>query len=49
LHGFEVQIEEYQKAEKTKTAIYLVFDVLGGSATQVAKLKVLLALSSERA
>ncbi|HEY6804432.1 MAG TPA: hypothetical protein VI306_12720 [Pyrinomonadaceae bacterium] len=34
LHGFEVQIEEYQKAEKTKTAIYLVIDVDESTTTQ---------------
>ena len=47
LHGFEVQIEEYQKAEKTKTAVYLVIDVSESRATKnrVTKLKALLRTS----
>jgi hypothetical protein len=45
LHGFETQIGEYQKAEKAKTAIYLVIDVTGGSESQVTKLKKLIASS----
>jgi hypothetical protein len=39
LHGFETQIEEYKKAEKTQFGIYLVIDVTGGSALRVAVLK----------
>jgi hypothetical protein len=31
LHGFETQIKEYQKAEKTTEGIYLIIDVVGGS------------------
>jgi hypothetical protein len=47
LHGFEVQIEEYQKAEKTKTAIYLVIDVSKSRATRnrITKLKALIRTS----
>ena len=47
LHGFEVQIEEYQKAEKTTTAIYLVIDVSESRATKnrVTKLKALIRTS----
>jgi hypothetical protein len=39
LHGFETQIEEYKKAEKTQYGIYLVIDVLGGYPTRVKELK----------
>ncbi|HEX8283257.1 MAG TPA: hypothetical protein VF588_07870 [Pyrinomonadaceae bacterium] len=39
LHGFEVQIEEYKKAEKTRFSVYLVIDVAEGRATQVKALK----------
>ena len=42
LHGFEVQIEEYKKAEKTQLGIYLVIDVIGGSETRIKKLQRLL-------
>lgn len=47
VHGFEVQIEEYQKAEKTTTAIYLVIDVSESRATRnrVTKLKALIRTS----
>ncbi len=47
LHGFEVQIGEYQKAEKTKTAMYLVIDVSGGSESRVTKLKTLIRKSKD--
>ncbi len=39
LHGLDVQIEEYKKAEKTQFGVYLVIDVTGGSATRIAALK----------
>jgi hypothetical protein len=42
LHGFEVQIEEYKKAEKTQFGIYLVIDVIGGSETRIQKLQKLI-------
>lgn len=47
VHGFEVQIEEYQKAEKTKTAVYLVIDVNKSRATRnrITKLKTLMSTS----
>jgi hypothetical protein len=47
IHGFEAQIEEYQKAEKTNTAIYLVIDVSESRATKnrIAKLKALIRVS----
>jgi hypothetical protein len=43
LHGFEKQIEEYQKAEQTVFAVYLVIDVEGGSYTKIAELEQLVA------
>lgn len=39
LHGFDTQIEEYKKAEKTHFGVYVVIDVLGGSPTRLAALK----------
>ncbi len=33
VHGFEKQVNEYQKAENTRYSIYLVVDVQGGSRT----------------
>lgn len=39
MHGFEIQIEEYKKAEKAESSIYLVIDVKGGSESRVEKLK----------
>lgn len=39
LHGLDIQIEEYKKAEKTQFGVYLVIDVTGGSATRVDNLK----------
>lgn len=42
LHGFEIQIEEYKKAEKTQFGIYLVIDVTGGSETRIKKLQKLI-------
>lgn len=38
LHGYEVQIAEYQKAEKTQFSVYLVIDV-GGSRERIADLR----------
>ena len=42
VHGFQKQIQEYGKAEKTKTLIYLVIDVDGASVTKVKELKELI-------
>lgn len=39
LHGFDIQIEEYKKAEKTQFGVYLVIDVAEGSAARVKALK----------
>ena len=41
VHGFETQIEEYQKAEKTTHAVYTVIDV-GGPANRIDKLKLII-------
>jgi hypothetical protein len=38
IHGFEKQIREYQKAEKTKYAVYIVIDV-GGPKSRIENLK----------
>ena len=38
IHGFEVQIEEYAKAEKTNKKVYLVFDN-GGPKIRLQKLQ----------
>jgi hypothetical protein len=39
LHGYDVQLVEYEKAEKTKKSIFLVLDVAGGSRNQFAEVK----------
>jgi hypothetical protein len=38
-HGYEVQLVEYQKAEKTHRAIFLVIDILSGTETHLAKVR----------
>jgi hypothetical protein len=38
VHGFEKQLEEYQKAEKTRHSVYIVIDV-GGPANRIDTLK----------
>lgn len=43
LHGFETQIKEYQKAEKTTEGIYLIIDVVGGSVKRLNDLYSLVA------
>ncbi len=47
LHGFEKQIQEYQKAEKTKEAIYLIIDI-GGSRQRLQNLKSLEATNKQK-
>ncbi len=39
IHGFEKQLVEYQKAEKTQHSIYLVIDVEGGSRVRLQRLR----------
>lgn len=41
LHGFETQLGEYEKAEKTHLSVYLVIDVAGGSKLRLQKLLLL--------
>ncbi|MBN1452926.1 MAG: hypothetical protein JW963_18050 [Anaerolineales bacterium] len=38
LHGFETQLEEYQKAEKTRYSVYLIIDVDRGSRKRIREL-----------
>jgi hypothetical protein len=33
-HGYEVQLAEYQKAERTASSVYIIVDVAGGSQKQ---------------
>lgn len=47
LHGYETQVGEYQKAEKTEHSIYLVVDVLGGSRSLLGRLRRRVALDAE--
>jgi hypothetical protein len=42
LHGFDTQITEYQKAEKTTFGVYVVIDVVGGSQKRIEELKKLI-------
>lgn len=39
LHGLETQLTEYQKAEKTRTSVFVVIDVDGESKPRVEQLK----------
>ncbi len=39
LHGYETQVGEYQKAEKTDRSVYLVVDVVDGSRSLMARLR----------
>ena len=41
-HGFETQITEYQKAEKTMAAIFMVIHVAGGSLRQTSEVRKLI-------
>lgn len=40
-HGYEVQLAEYQKAERTSEAVYVIVDVVGGSQRQANEVALL--------
>jgi hypothetical protein len=39
IHGYEVQLAEYLKAEKTRRGVYIVIDVTGGSEERLTELR----------
>lgn len=47
-HGFETQLEEYQKAEKTNHAIFLAIHVLGGSLNRIKEVQKIIAIAKTK-
>jgi hypothetical protein len=47
VHGYETQVKEYAKAERTKLMHYVVLDVDGGSEKRIENLDVAMRLAGQ--